>query len=572
MDDNSNSSDSSGNYGIQISALKDGNMMSREGIEIEKRKAEGDSILIGYANFLEGIDIFYQIKQNKEKLFRIIRYDIHNHKLIAVHQLSGTEREKLEPELNAACKNLNLTIGLDGKVTLEKKFDPQKYIVRATVSIKVHDDIEKKFSSLYGLFHPTPNSTTEDQRYKAIYRTKTVTDWKDVQEKLKEWGGKKMSSSEGDFPITLFPPSQNSNDTISNIDNKFKGIIGETVTELTILSLGYTQMISKFSGDHGLDGIFTEPIKNTFIITESKCESPGSSAETTLKNELNEHQVYIRIQNGIKNQNTKKSMQNLHAKITDRQDGVSVLKLAHRTHHSEGKTQGHSMLLNSQQYIIVSEIDKNGKLSNESLTAALAKLSNDDLNGVIGILPREKQIEIINALLASKDDIPEVFERKIKVENNQSKAVMMNHNRNGQINGPLPNSGPDMPPVSSIKRQLGHGAANILMSDSQHLPIQPPLSDLLGQMDEYTPTIPDDVMKYYLSTAGYETADPRVLRLVSLAAQKFVSDIGTEAMQNCQMRGAIAQASESKDCKFVMTTDDLTQALKEKGITVKKPP
>ena len=272
------------------------------GNKYKKEKSEEDPILIGYANFLEGIDIFYQIKQNKEKLFRIIRYDIHNHKLIAVHQLSGTEREKLEPELNAACKNLNLTIGLDGKVTLEKKFDPQKYIVRATVSIKVHDDIEKKFSSLYGLFHPTPNSTTEDQRYKAIYRTKTVTDWKDVQEKLKEWGGKKMSSSEGDFPITLFPPSQNSNDTISNIDNKFKGIIGETVTELTILSLGYTQMISKFSGDHGLDGIFTEPIKNTFIITESKCESPGSSAKTTLKNELNEHQVYIRIQNGINDQ------------------------------------------------------------------------------------------------------------------------------------------------------------------------------------------------------------------------------------------------------------------------------
>ena len=33
-----------------------------------------------------------------------------------------------------------------------------------------------------------------------------------------------------------------------------------------------------------------------------------------------------------------------------------------------------------------------------------------------------------------------------------------------------------------------------------------------------------------------------------------------------------ATKSKSKDRKFVMTTDDLTQALSEQGITLKKPP
>ena len=60
-----------------------------------------------------------------------------------------------------------------------------------------------------------------------------------------------MSDANGPFQITLYPDSY---DTISKISNSLKGFIGKTVTELTILSLGYTKMISKFSGDKGLDG------------------------------------------------------------------------------------------------------------------------------------------------------------------------------------------------------------------------------------------------------------------------------------------------------------------------------
>lgn len=49
----------------------------------------------------------------------------------------------------------------------------------------------------------------------------------------------------------------------------------------------------------------------------------------------------------------------------------------------------------------------------------------------------------------------------------------------------------------------------------QHIPNQPPLSDFLLQLEEYTPTIPDAVIKHYLATSGFDTSDPRVLRLLN---------------------------------------------------------
>lgn len=63
------------------------------------------------------------------------------------------------------------------------------------------------------------------------------------------------------------------------------------------------------------------------------------------------------------------------------------------------------------------------------------------------------------------------------------------------------------------------------------------------------------------------------IRLVSLAAQKFVSDVANDALQHCKIRGAsqTSKTSKGKDRRYTLTMEDLTPALAEYGITVKKP-
>ncbi|KAI4464595.1 transcription initiation factor tfiid subunit 10 [Holotrichia oblita] len=121
--------------------------------------------------------------------------------------------------------------------------------------------------------------------------------------------------------------------------------------------------------------------------------------------------------------------------------------------------------------------------------------------------------------------------------------------------------------------QIENGEAEAQLTMGQ------PLSDFLLQLEDYTPTIPDAVTAHYLRTSGFEPKDPRLLRLISIAAQKFISDIANDALQHCKMRSSNSSSSSSnsknakgsKDRRYCLTMEDLTPALAEFGINVKKP-
>ncbi|KAI8907812.1 transcription initiation factor TFIID 23-30kDa subunit-domain-containing protein [Gorgonomyces haynaldii] len=101
------------------------------------------------------------------------------------------------------------------------------------------------------------------------------------------------------------------------------------------------------------------------------------------------------------------------------------------------------------------------------------------------------------------------------------------------------------------------------------------LAQVLTMMQDYAPIIPDAVTDYQLSTAGFQTQDIRVKRLLALATQKFISDIASDALQFAKMRQQTqvnkAQKTSKSDKKIVLTMEDLSNALVEHGVNVKKP-
>ncbi|GBG79993.1 hypothetical protein CBR_g30254 [Chara braunii] len=82
--------------------------------------------------------------------------------------------------------------------------------------------------------------------------------------------------------------------------------------------------------------------------------------------------------------------------------------------------------------------------------------------------------------------------------------------------------------------------------------------------------------EHYLQRSGYQCPDSRLTRLISVAAQKFIGEIASDALQYCKLRQqALAREKRdrgptSKDKRLVLTIDDLSAALREYGVTLRK--
>ncbi|WVW79553.1 hypothetical protein I302_101522 [Kwoniella bestiolae CBS 10118] len=104
------------------------------------------------------------------------------------------------------------------------------------------------------------------------------------------------------------------------------------------------------------------------------------------------------------------------------------------------------------------------------------------------------------------------------------------------------------------------------------------LVDFLKMLDGYKPLIPEEVTEYYLQRSGFECSDPRLKRLLSLSVQKFISDLSRDAYQFAKLRvngtnaGGRGRPNTGVDRnRVVLTMDDLSLALGEHGVNVRKP-
>ncbi|XP_023332774.1 transcription initiation factor TFIID subunit 10 [Eurytemora carolleeae] len=85
------------------------------------------------------------------------------------------------------------------------------------------------------------------------------------------------------------------------------------------------------------------------------------------------------------------------------------------------------------------------------------------------------------------------------------------------------------------------------------------IESLLTKLEAYTPVVSDATTKSILQHVGVNTDDPQIVRLISSAAQKFISDVAYDALQHCKMRGGGKETKKvsGKDRKYALTTDDL---------------
>ena len=90
-------------------------------------------------------------------------------------------------------------------------------------------------------------------------------------------------------------------------------------------------------------------------------------------------------------------------------------------------------------------------------------------------------------------------------------------------------------------------------------------------MDNCIPTIPEEVTNYYLQRTGFVTEDPRLIRIISLAAHKFIADVASDAMATYKLRNTGAKRDRDGNEKVILTMEDLSASLQNYGVNIVKP-
>ena len=90
--------------------------------------------------------------------------------------------------------------------------------------------------------------------------------------------------------------------------------------------------------------------------------------------------------------------------------------------------------------------------------------------------------------------------------------------------------------------------------------------------------IPDALTNHYLKIGGIREPDIRATRLVSLAAQRFISQVSADAREparsnvwRCKQRISGRGGLDPRDRRVVLTIDDLHAALNDYGLDLRKP-
>ncbi len=97
------------------------------------------------------------------------------------------------------------------------------------------------------------------------------------------------------------------------------------------------------------------------------------------------------------------------------------------------------------------------------------------------------------------------------------------------------------------------------------------LNDFFTSLDSYQPTIPEAVSAYYAEKSGITLKDERIPKLLSLAADKFLSEIIHEAKQISILRqSSVKNQKRKQEMNDTLEIDDLEPTLAQQRIFLRQ--
>eukprot|EP00917_Polyrhabdina_sp_WS-2016_P015885 GHVP01034469.1.p1 GENE.GHVP01034469.1~~GHVP01034469.1.p1 ORF type:complete len:106 (+),score=15.76 GHVP01034469.1:141-458(+) len=91
---------------------------------------------------------------------------------------------------------------------------------------------------------------------------------------------------------------------------------------------------------------------------------------------------------------------------------------------------------------------------------------------------------------------------------------------------------------------------------------------LLEELEDFIPTIPENLVEMYLMKCGVSCTDPKLKKFVALVLQKHISEITKDALDyNLLINGPSAETK-----RVTLSAEDICNALIERGVKIKKPP
>lgn len=98
-----------------------------------------------------------------------------------------------------------------------------------------------------------------------------------------------------------------------------------------------------------------------------------------------------------------------------------------------------------------------------------------------------------------------------------------------------------------------------------------PLSDFLQGLDEYSPTFPEPVVKFYLENSGVTVRDERIVKVIAMATDKLLSEIIYDSKQLSLIKqNHVTNKKRRQEMADTLELTDLESSLAQYGIFLKK--